>query len=449
MKNNQTVLTGWGRYPKTLATIIRPKTISEFIPRAVKNIIARGAGRSYGDAATNDNGEVSISTELNKTISFDEENGVLTCQAGKVISDLLAEITPKGWILPVMPGTKFATIGGCVAADVHGKNQHKDGSFGHHILSFKLSTPLKEVEVFPTDTLFLATLGGMGLTGFITEVTLRLHRIPSNVMHCENIITKNIEDTIHKLSSPEYDDVYTVAWIDSSKKGKQLGRGILMRGHHADAGEMWYSLVEKEDKPRRVFNMPVDIPTQFLNRLSIRLFNGLYYYLEGRRGQYFCNYDNYFFPLDALIDWNKLYGKHGFIQYQFVLPNETAAKGMREILEKIVADGHGSFLTVLKRFAYGGSGYLSFPTPGFTLAIDMRIGSDPTPVLKTLDDLDKMVIHYGGRIYLAKDARLSKEAFEKMYPQANVKCFLEEKTLIDPTGIISSTMGRRIGLCAA
>ena len=437
-------LSGWGRYPVQSCELQRPERYADLRPETA-SLIARGQGRSYGDAALNENGRVMLTERVNRLLELDISSGVLRAEAGATLAEILEVITPKGWFLPVTPGTKFVSLGGCVAADVHGKNHHHVGSFGDHVMSIELIlADNRRLICSPSENteLFWATVGGMGLTGIIGEVTLQLIAIQSAYMVVQHHAADNLEQLFEHLENPALDDRYSVAWIDSLASGKNLGRGIAMFGHHATAQELPADFGEALTiKPSRSRSVPFDLPAWALNPLSIGAFNALYYQREANKHQPFLtSYDPYFYPLDAIGDWNRLYGKRGFVQYQCVIPQQTAFAGIKALLQALSASRRPSFLAVLKRFGALGRGMLSFPMAGYTLALDLPIRDEGLFTL--LNDLDEIVLQHGGRVYLAKDARLSAASFRAMYPRYEE--WLKIKNAIDPHNRFSSSLARRL-----
>lgn len=436
-------LSGWGRLRVVDASVSTPACLSDVTFPARRTVVCRGEGRSYGDAAVSANGTVLLTRELNALEHFDVTTGVLTAQAGLTIERLLDIVIPRGWFPPVTPGTKHVTLGGAVAADVHGKNHHRVGSLASHIIEMDVMLadgttvtcgPQQNAE------LFWATVGGMGLTGLIARVTLQLAPIETSGILAQYYRSPDLETTLTWLADSGHDDHYTVAWVDGLSRGRSLGRSVVMRGHHARRDEMPNPrLAVTATKPLQV---PFDFPSFVVNPLSVRAFNQLYYLVEGRKSRPFVvDYERFFYPLDRMADWNRLYGKRGFLQYQFMLPDEGTA-GVRVILERISASRRPVFLGVMKRFGPGNPGPLSFPGQGFTLALDFPMtGPD---VLRLLDQLDDLVIAYGGRVYLAKDARMSAERFRMMYPRLGE--WLRCKEAVDPNGCFSSDLSRRLGL---
>jgi decaprenylphospho-beta-D-ribofuranose 2-oxidase len=436
-------LTNWGKYPVVDVPVQALRGTDEALPEG--SWIARGLGRCYGDSALG--AHVISTTRLNRLLSFDADTGVLDCEAGVSYADLLAHFVPRGWFPPVTPGTKFVTMGGAVASDVHGKNHHVEGSFGQHVIDLDLLTPGGERLTCSRDQnrrLFLATLGGMGLTGLITRVRLRLRRIQTSAIKVQHIKAVNL-DEIFTLFDRFDDTTYSVAWIDVLGRGKHLGRSILMQGEHATghevAGTPW------EQNPLRVpqkvkFTVPFDLPAFVLNHFTIRAFNTLYYGKQLKKEQVgLVDYDSFFYPLDTIHHWNRIYGRRGFTQYQFVLPKDRGAEGMQAILQTITQARMGSFLSVLKLFGPAGEGLLSFPMSGYTLTLDFPI----TPRLfPFLDKLDELVLQYGGRVYLTKDVRLTGDTLARMYPQ--LPAFREVLAQINPEGKVRSLQAERLGL---
>ena len=452
-----TPLSGWGRYPVQSCELERPERYADLRPNAA-SLIARGQGRSYGDAALNESGRVLLTERVNRLLEFDMERGILRAEAGVTLAEILAVIVPKGWFLPVTPGTKFVSLGGCVAADVHGKNHHHDGSFGNHVLSIELIlADGNSVTCSPTamPDLFWATVGGMGLTGIIGEVKFKLIPIAnSQVTHSQmtgsqmasaqmivrHHAAKNLEQLFHHLEDAAMDDRYTVAWIDSLATGKNLGRGIAMCGHHARAEELPVNF-HNVNKPTRSRNIPFDFAAWMLNPATISAFNALFYWRESRKHQPFiCGYDPYFYPLDSIKNWNRMYGKRGFVQYQCAIPSATAFSGIQKLLGELSASRRPSFLAVLKRLGAQGAGLLSFPMAGYTLALDLPLRDEGLFML--LNKLDEIVLQHGGRVYLAKDARLSAASFRAMYPR--LPEWLNIKNAVDPKNIFTSSLSRRL-----
>ena len=438
-------LSGWGRYPRRVETVFTPHDIATALPPRDVHMIARGQGRSYGDAAMLDDGLVMLTEELSSFTNFDEATATLTTQAGTTLAKVIEELMPRGWFPVVVPGTKYVSIGGCVAADIHGKNHHRDGTFGAHVSEFELvladHSRLRCSPELNSD-LYWATIGGMGLTGLMTEVSFRLTPVESSYLFVQHHSTDDLNSSFKVLSDKNWDDQYTVAWIDSVAKGTRLGRSILMRGHHAQVGDLPQPF---RARPFALHREPLPVPFNFpswtLNSFSMSAFNGLYYRLQSRKSKPFvAHYDSFFFPLDQIGNWNRIYGKRGFIQYQCVLPLATAYDGIRQILEKLAKARRSSFLSVLKRFGPEGKGLLSFPFEGYTLTLDLPVSD--SKLFSLLDQLDEIVLSNGGRVYLAKDARLKPDTFAAMYPR------LEEwqkiKNKFDPQNCFDSDLAHRL-----
>lgn len=446
-------LSGWGRYPVQSCELERPERYADLRPDAA-SLIARGQGRSYGDAALNENGRVLLTERVNRLLDLDADSGILRAEAGVTLAEILEVIVPKGWFVPVTPGTKFVSLGGCVAADVHGKNHHHEGSFGDHVLAIELIlADASHVACSPSENseLFWATVGGMGLTGIIGEVTLKLIPIQSAYMIVRHHAADDLEQLFQHLQNSAMDDRYTVAWIDSLATGKNLGRGIAMCGHHAAVAELPADFGDAlASKPERNRTVPFDFPAWALNPVSIGAFNAIYYQREGNKHQPFLtSYDPYFYPLDAIGHWNRLYGKRGFVQYQCVIPERSAFDGIKALLQELSGSRRPSFLAVLKRLGAQGRGMLSFPMAGYTLALDLPIrsgkllaGHPDDGLFVLLNELDEIVLQHGGRVYLAKDARLSAASFRAMYLRYDE--WLKIKNAVDPQNRFSSSLARRL-----
>ncbi len=402
-------LHGWGRYPQVEAQQLAPLTVSA--SRALigehGSLLGRGMGRSYGDSALHDC--VLNTRHLQHLLAFDASHGSLRCQAGATLDQLLDFLVPRGWFLPVTPGTRFVTVGGAVASDVHGKNHHLHGCFSEYVDELLLGLAdgsLLTCSRSEHAELFHATCGGMGLTGLIVEVALRLTPIRSAYVNQTTFKTANLEDALQGFES-QRQRTYSVAWIDCLARGAELGRSVLMVGEHALDGPL--------QLPRqRRLAVPLDMPAALLNHASMQAFNSLYYrrarQTETERR---VDYRRFFYPLDGIGQWNRLYGKRGFLQYQFVIPKAAGLPGMHAILRRIADSRRGSFLAVLKVFGEQNRNPLSFPLAGYSLALDFKYDSG---LLALLDELDARVLEHGGRIYLSKDARMSEQTFKRSYP---------------------------------
>ncbi len=424
---NKSRVTNWGNYPVVEAFKRSFKTTGELREELKddSSFIARGNGACYGDASLSN---TIISTlKFDNILGFDSEQGIITCQSGITFDNLLRFIIPQGWFLPVTPGTKFITLGGAVASDIHGKNHHVEGSFRNHILAIELLLASGEILICSKDEesdVFMATCGGMGLTGIILTVKFKLKKIENAYIQQTAIKARNL-DEIFDLFEKYKDTTYSVAWIDCLQGGSSLGRSLLMVGEHADAHDNVPSY--KADQ-KQILAIPFNFPNLVLNKLTIKIFNFFFYHKQFRKvKKSIVNFDKFFYPLDFIRNWNKMYGSRGFVQYQFVLPLEHSKEGLRKILTEINKQGMGSFLAVLKLFGEN-DGLLSFPMRGYTLALDFPVRKG---LFEFLDELDKLVLHYGGRIYLTKDARMNKEVFWQSYP--NAEKFKRIVNKINPT----------------
>ncbi|WP_295007895.1 FAD-binding oxidoreductase [Sulfurimonas sp.] len=400
-------LLSWGMYPKIKNKIfsLRSKEALGAYIEKTDEFIPHGNGRSYGDCALNEN--ILYAKRYNNFLAFDELSGTLTCQAGVLLSEILDTFVKRGWFLKVTPGTKLITIGGAIASDVHGKNHHVEGCFSECVLAFDIMLPNGEIKSCKKgDELFRATCGGMGLTGVILAAKINLKKINSKNINQTTIKTKNLKETFEAFEN--YQEMpYSVAWIDCLAKDEEIGKSLLMVGDFADDGDLDY-------KSKKKLSIPFNFPSFALNNLSVKAFNTLYY-AKAKDGvsRQKVDIDTFFYPLDAIGNWNRIYGSGGFTQYQFILPKESSFEGLKEILTKISASGKGSFLAVLKLYGKENGNYLSFPLEGYSLALDFKIEAGLFELLNTLDE---SVVKYGGRIYLTKDVRVSSEMFEKGYP---------------------------------
>jgi decaprenylphospho-beta-D-ribofuranose 2-oxidase len=437
---------GWGKYPVIEGEEYTHSYAHNIVNECRKtNWIPRGMARSYGDSALAS--KTISSLKLNRFLAFEEETGILSCESGVTFEDILTYFVPKGWFPPVTPGTKFVTMGGAIASDVHGKNHHKEGSFSNHTHSFILCTAKGEIlncsrsENVPV---FWATLGGMGLTGMVLTVTFQLKKIETSWIKMESVKTRNLAETLAILNENE-DATYTMAWTDCMKKGDSMGRSVFMKGEHASLYEISDTKIYEQSLalPNKLkLTVPFDFPSFALNSFSVKAFNFLYYNKQfPKKKEVIADYDSFFYPLDAIHHWNRIYGKRGFTQYQFVIPKEKGYEGMKRIIEKIGAARMGSFLVVLKAFGPQNSEYLAFPQAGYTLAMDFAIEPRLFPFL---EELDKIVLEYGGRVYLTKDARLSPETFRIMYP--TLPRFQAIIQGLDPERKIRSVQSDRLGI---
>ncbi len=440
------VLGGWGRYPICESDVYRPEKLSELaaVVRAnTRPLIARGAGRAYGDAALNADGRVLDVQRLNRMLDFDEAARILRCEAGVTIADLIEVFLPRGFFPPVTPGTRFVTLGGSLAADVHGKNHHRDSSLAAHVLWFDLMLASGEVMRCSREEntdLFWATVGGMGLTGVILELAIRLRPVESAYIEGEVVRMRNVDEAIEKFESADHAYDNSVAWIDCLARKGSLGRSVLTAGNFAAREALSPSLRQDPFHVPRKFRkaVPFNLPGFALSSMTVRAFNSLYYLVHRDAPRTVCDCETFFYPLDSIQNWNRVYGRRGFVQYQCVWPLAESRAGLVEALEAISQSGRGSFLGVLKKFG-AQEGMLSFPMPGYTLALDFPVSGG---LFEFLDRLDEMVLKRGGRVYLAKDARMKPEVFRAMYPQLGK--WQEVKGRVDPGNRFSSTLSRRL-----
>lgn len=441
----QAHLAGWGRFPVRECTVWQPTTAQALhgTLTLLRNSIARGNGRSYGDASMNVDATIDM-RRLDRLISFDEATGTLECEAGVLLSDLVAILVPRGWFPPVTPGTRMVTIGGMIASDVHGKNHHVAGSFCDHVDWFDLDLGDGRVlRCSPSENtdLFAATCGGMGLTGIVVRASFRMLKIETAFMRQRSIRVPDLEQAL-AVFEQSHGSTYSVAWIDCMATGKSLGRSAILLGEHAtlddlDPARRAAPLARPNRKPKTI---PIDFPNFALSGFNVRMFNHLYYAMQ-RPGDAVVDLDPYFYPLDAIFEWNRIYGRQGFLQYQSVLPLAESEKGMRRLLEAISAAGAGSFLAVLKRMGLQSLGMLSFPIEGYTLALDFPATPDNFALLERLDAI---TADHGGRVYLTKDARVSPERFAAGYPRLNEFCTLRRQYGLDKR--FSSLLSQRLGL---
>ena len=434
------ILSGWGRYPRLECATVTARGEAE-VREAVtahSSLIARGAGRAYGDAALNRDATL-LMTGSNRMLEFDPVTGRLICEAGVMLSDIVELFMPRGWFPPVTPGTKFVTVGGMVACDVHGKNHHSQGSFGAHVEHFDLMLASGEVVCCSPNAnsgLFAATLGGMGLTGVILRAAFRLRPIASPYIFQRTIRAPDL-DSAMQIFEANRAWTYSVAWLDCLAKGARLGRSVIYLGEHATRDE---AADRPPPSPRSRIAVPFDLPRLVLNRYSVGAHN-LYRYAATRCGDSIVAAEPYFYPLDALTAWNRIYGRTGFLQHQCVLPLPVAREGLKRMLARIAARGTGSFLAVLKPMGAAGAGWLSFPMPGYTLALDFAANRANLDLLR---DLDEIVADCGGRLYLAKDARADAGLVARGYP--NLERFAALRNEMDPTRRFRSALSDRLNL---
>ena len=400
-------VTNWGNYPiveKEMRSEDSFQKIKEFV-LTHNEVIARGNGRCYGDASL---GEYIFSTKkLNKFISFDRLNGIIECESGVLLSDVLEIAVPQGYFPYVTPGTKFVSVGGAIASDVHGKNHHIEGCFSEYVIEFKLMIENGDIITCSREEnseKFWSTIGGMGLTGIILTAKFRLKNIQTAYIRQESIKAENL-DEIFRLFEESESWTYNVAWIDCLQKGKHIGRSILMRGEHAFQHELPQKFRDQPLRLKKKFEpkVPFYFPGFVLNAFTVKIFNYFYFKKQSKKEVTdFIDYETFFYPLDFVKDWNRIYGKSGFIQYQMMIPKEKGKEGMRKILETIANSGNGSFLAVLKLYGKENpQAYNSFPFEGYSLALDFKVNSK---LRKLIDRLDDIVEEYHGKIYLTKDS---------------------------------------------
>ena len=407
-------ISGWGRYPLIDAKVKSPTSIDQIIETILnEDSIPRGNGRSYGDSAISKNNTICMKN-FNRMLKFDNKKGLIVVESGILLSEIIKTFLPRGWFPKVTPGSKFVTIGGMVACDVHGKNHHKDGSFGKYVEWIDIITTDGEIKRCSrkiNDELFNWTIGGMGLTGVILNVAFYLHPVNTSWIKQKTIPAKNIDHAI-KIFEENIETTYSVAWLDCLSKGDKLGRSLVMLGEHAEISDLNFSMkkdpliIKNKKKIRIIFNFP----SFFLNTLIIKLLSNIYYFFsKKKKGYKLVDYDSYFYPLDYVLDWNKIYGRSGFVQFQCVLPLKTASAGIRELLDAVSNSKSSSFLTVLKRFGRQES-YFSFPMEGYTLTFDFPVTKKN---MKLMELLDAITLKYKGRFYLAKDSRMTSHTLEQ------------------------------------
>jgi len=430
-------LTAWNFYPTIDAksvTFEDPKDLYPLVKHT--ETITRGNGRSYGDSSLAKT--VIDTSKYRHFLGFDKKTGILHVTCGMLLDEIIKTYLPQGWFLPVSPGTKFISVGGAIAADAHGKNQHLKGSFSDHVTDISILDATNNTIINCSKSnnteLFLVTCGGMGLTGPILDAKIQLQKINSANIDQTCIKSSNLKETF-ELFEKYRESSYLVAWIDCLQKGKNIGRSIIVEGEHANDGNL-------KQKNKLKFSVPFNFPSFILNSLTVKAFNFFYYNKQFKKTiKSTVDLDCFFYPLDAIHQWNRIYGKNGFVQYQFVLPKEESYEGLQKILSCIAKSGMGSFLAVLKLFGKGNKNYLSFPQEGYTLALDFKI--EPN-LFALLDELDKIILEHKGRIYLAKDARVSKATFEIFYKNIDkFRQYRKEKGLDKKFNSLQST---RLGL---
>lgn len=430
-------LHGWGRYPviEAEADYFETRAQAADLIHTGSGGIAHGLGKSYGDSALSPH--VIMTRRYNKLLAFDADRGVVRCECGVSLAELIDTFLPKGWFLKVTPGTKLITVGGAIASDVHGKNHHSAGCFSESVLSLELLLPdgtVKTCDRHANPDLFRATCGGMGLTGLILEATLQLQPVTSayireRITRCRNLAEAFDQFEAYRRST------YSVAWIDCLARGEASGRSVLMTGEHDDDGDLAV-------QPAPGGAIPFELPGFVLNKYSVALFNQLYYCLHPSRPKtQRTTLDAFFYPLDRIANWNRMYGARGFTQYQLVFPKAASYRGIRRVLDNVSASGIGSFLAVLKLFGPENDNYLSFPMEGYTLTFDFKIQKR---LFALLDRLDAIVTAHGGRLYLTKDVRMPRRTFQAGYPRLDQ--FLSVRAHYDAPARFHSLQSKRLGI---
>jgi FAD/FMN-containing dehydrogenase len=443
-----TRLSGWGANAWSACAFSEPEAPTQFasqIDRA--GTIARGLGRSYGDPATNAGGSVLGTRKLDRYLGFDEATGTLICEAGISLARIIQDFAPRGWFPMITPGTKFVTIGGCIANDVHGKAHHAQGCFSACVDAISVLLASGEVVVASrseNSDLFWGTFGGMGLLGIVLTATLRLRKIETTYFRQQAFVVRNLREMMEALDEHDQTFPYSVATLDVFARGVALGSGVLAVGDHATLAELPRPLAARplivSGAPK--LNVPFNLPEFTLNPLSMRVVNAAIM-AKLKATKPIGHYEGFFYPLDMIDHWNRGYGRRGFTQYQFVIPFADGVPKMREILGVILASGELPFLNVLKRMGKESGGILSFPREGYTFAIDFPVRTNTADLLRRID---AMVLAAGGRIYLGKDSFVDKDTFRAMYPE--IDRWLEIKAKYDPNGVFSSDLARRVGLVA-
>lgn len=441
-----TKLSGWGNLPYSpsfLATISDEKRLEPFSTEP--SLIPRGLGRSYADQAVNSGHQVLEFTPMNRFLSFDRKTGILECEAGLSLDEIITALGPEGFFPLITPGTRYVTIGGAIACDVHGKAHHVDGSFIESVLEFKIRLGSGKTVIASrkkNKDLFQATFGGMGLTGLILSAKIQLRKVETNYFTQKVVVANNLDEMMDAIDASDEKFDYSVAWIDPLASGKSLGRGVLTVGNEAKLSDLPTEFHKNPLKivPKAKITIPPIIPSFALNGITVRIINRVIHFVQSS-GKPIAHYPKFFYPLDAFNLWNRGYGKRGFIQYQFVIPLENGREALRELLEMISKSGCLPFLNVLKKFGDKKGGDIAFPKPGYTLAIDFPMTRKLPAFTKKLD---QAVLDRGGRIYIGKDGVLDREMFHAMYPHA--KDWLKVKKKYDPENRLSSNLSRRLGL---
>lgn len=441
------LISGWGRTSKLSADVAAPESLDAVVAlvNGSASIVPRGLGRSYGDSAQLSGGTAIDMNRLDRITSFDPATGVVDVEAGVSLDHLMRVLVPQGWFVPVTPGTRFVTVGGAIASDVHGKNHHHVGTFGQHLIDLTIVTgdgELRTVSSQVMPELFWATLGGMGLTGVVVAAKLAMMPIESAKIMATAVRAANLDALMETMRETDKVTKYSVAWVDCLAHGRNFGRGILMYGDHASAAQVGRRRDRWDFGAPQPAQFPLDLPTGVLNRFSVKAFNELWYRKAPKTAHpHLDSIPAFFHPLDAIGSWNRVYGSGGFIQYQFVVPDEHP-QVVRSAIKAISDVGGASFLAVLKRFGPANQGPMSFPATGWTLALD--IPARLAGLGATLDRLDGEVAEVGGRIYLSKDARLRPELLAVMYPRLGD--WQQVRASFDPRHRFNSDMAIRLGM---
>ncbi len=444
-------ISGWGNFTVESCQLFRPEKLGDvrhiLADGGQPTYVARGLGRSYGDSATNAGAGVILGERLDRLLAFDPLTGELECEAGVSLAEIINGFLPRGFFLPVTPGTKFVTVGGAIAADVHGKNHHVEGTLSKFVRGLTLLDGTGRIIRCSHDEdpdAFWATVGGMGLTGVILTARIQLLRVSSAYVGVDYRRAANLDHALELFGDEDQAVRYSVAWIDCLAKGASLGRSVLMRGDHLPAADLPDHLKANPltlARRPRTKSIPFNFPGWALNRLAVRTFNKLFY-AKHKDERKVVDYDAFFYPLDGILHWNRMYGKRGFVQYQALFPTDRSRQGLRELLELLSSSGIGSFLAVLKSTGAAGKGFLSYPFEGHTLALDLP--NRGARLSELLAQLDAAVLKHGGRLYLAKDSCMSAETFAATYPLLGR--FKEVKNRLDPNHRFASTQARRLGI---